>query len=255
MFAQVACTQCQKPFQVPEPHLGQSVPCPWCKANTLAIPVTGLVIESLPDDPALAAAPNPAPTKRSLGKYVLLAVISLLVLVLTYGGARFFRGEVPAFVWSRFEAPDGTCRVDLPGGVSESELTPNPDAPVTRSGKKFSTHSWMTRIRGFVGWYDLDPTRLPLTRAEDLFAAEINRRKTENGWTVEAESTSAKVGSSEAVEVRYSDGSRKFVERYIFVTKGPKPRLYLVGIGGGGFNPEGESVRTVLGSFWFDETK
>jgi hypothetical protein len=39
MFIPVACSQCGKPFQVPETALGKPTACPWCHASVLALPL------------------------------------------------------------------------------------------------------------------------------------------------------------------------------------------------------------------------
>lgn len=71
MFVPVACLKCSKLFQVPEGAAGTEVPCPWCKAATLALPVAGVasppsasgsqaVAESARSAPA---SPQAAPTE------------------------------------------------------------------------------------------------------------------------------------------------------------------------------------------------
>jgi hypothetical protein len=39
MYVPVACSQCGKPFQVPEASLGKPAACPWCQAIVLGLPV------------------------------------------------------------------------------------------------------------------------------------------------------------------------------------------------------------------------
>lgn len=264
MFAQVACGKCGKPFQVPKGHLGHPVACSWCQETVTAIPLAGVIPEALPDDlPGAPKTVSPVPTrvadrphsKRPWLAPVVIVLLSAVALILAFCGSRYYRGSVPGFVWQRFEAADGTCRVDLPGAITEAELPANPQSPVTKSGRKFIASSAFTRIGGFVGWYDLALERVELARAEDVLAAERERRKAETGWTVEAESASAKVGGFGATEVRFADGSRRYIERYVLVNKGPHPRLYVLSIGGGNFDPDGEAAKRVLASFWFDETR
>lgn len=282
MFAQVACGKCGKPFQVPDGQLGRSVACPWCREQTTAPPLVGVVPEALPDDapppsvppippippipaPNRADAPRversaspvrpPVPPGRLWVKVVVVTFLSLLALVVAFFGSAYYRGAVPGFVWQRFDAPDGTCRVELPGGVTETDLPAIDGYTVTRPGKKYTSGSAFTRLRGFVGWYDLDPAQVKLTRPADVLAAERERRKGETGWEVEAESASAKVAGFEAMEVRYVGGATKWIERYVFVPTGPHPRMYVVGVGGGGFNPDGPHAARALTSFLFDETK
>jgi len=274
VFAQVACGKCGKPFQVPEARLGQPVVCSWCKETVTALPLAGVVPEALPDEDA---PPLPAPPRRSRPWLVpvVIALLSMLALAVAFLGSRYYRGSVPQFVWQRFEAADGTCRVDLPGETTESQMPPIPDLMITTGGKKFTASSALTRVGGFIGWHDFDPAKVQRLRAEDVLAAERQLRQAETGWTVDTESTSAKISARpppkvapgeqerevekhkgfDVLEVRYFDGPRRFVEWYVFVNKGPHPRLYVVSVGGGNFDPDGETARRVLNSFWFDETK
>jgi hypothetical protein len=39
MFVPVECSQCGKPFQVPDATIGKSTTCPWCQATVLALAV------------------------------------------------------------------------------------------------------------------------------------------------------------------------------------------------------------------------
>ena len=74
MFVPVSCTNCGKPFQVPEAALGQLAPCPWCQSVVTALPVSAPVAPqapatplSLDDEPparTIPKAPPPAPPAR-----------------------------------------------------------------------------------------------------------------------------------------------------------------------------------------------
>ncbi len=69
MFVPVSCTNCGKPFQVPEAALGKPTLCPWCAAVVAALPVAPVVAppEELPPTPtpsvltAPPEVPPPAP--------------------------------------------------------------------------------------------------------------------------------------------------------------------------------------------------
>ncbi|HEV3385420.1 MAG TPA: hypothetical protein VG097_11445 [Gemmata sp.] len=57
MFIPVACSQCGKPFQVPETALGKPTACPWCHASVLALPLSG----------ETSADPSPATSTQATG--------------------------------------------------------------------------------------------------------------------------------------------------------------------------------------------
>jgi hypothetical protein len=59
MFVPVSCTSCGKPFQVPEPALGQLAPCPWCQRVVTALPVAAPIPPAGHAPPAPTAAPEP----------------------------------------------------------------------------------------------------------------------------------------------------------------------------------------------------
>ena len=50
MFVPVNCTNCGKPFQVPEAALGKLAPCPWCQSVVTALPVSAAQPELPPAD-------------------------------------------------------------------------------------------------------------------------------------------------------------------------------------------------------------
>ena len=55
MFVAVDCSQCRKPFQVPEAALGKATICPWCQASVLALPLSGLQAANFPPAPTANA--------------------------------------------------------------------------------------------------------------------------------------------------------------------------------------------------------
>ena len=64
MFVPVHCTQCGKPFQVPESALGQLAPCPWCGATVTALPVSAPV--AVPESPAAEQSQTASPASEPL---------------------------------------------------------------------------------------------------------------------------------------------------------------------------------------------
>src|SRR5262245_57682670 len=65
MFVPVACSECGKPFQVPEDTVGRTTACPWCRAAVLALPA-GLPAETREPAPAPAAPAAPATPQPEL---------------------------------------------------------------------------------------------------------------------------------------------------------------------------------------------
>ncbi len=61
MFVPVSCTNCGKPFQVPDAALGKLAPCPWCQSVVTALPVSAPV----PEPNANANAPAQEPVQAN----------------------------------------------------------------------------------------------------------------------------------------------------------------------------------------------
>lgn len=68
MFVPVACSQCTKPFQVPEAAIGKPTACPWCQATVLALPVGAPPTTTVPTDAPKAEPPakRPSPVWQAL---------------------------------------------------------------------------------------------------------------------------------------------------------------------------------------------
>jgi len=105
MFVPVACSQCGKPFQVPEATIGKPTACPWCLSTVLALPVSG--------QPPADAAPISPPEQASTNSNA--AVV---------GGLK------------REESP----RVENPQPLPAPELLSlDDDAPLSQQGKATGT--------------------------------------------------------------------------------------------------------------------
>ena len=196
MFVPVGCTNCGKPFQVPETALGQSTLCPWCQSTVTALPVAEVVEPparqpaavtqreppapkwrkkatrgipvaksaepkplSLDDEPAHAPSPGrpPRPRKRfNPVPYIIVAVISLLAMVVTVAALGYGSGRVQESSWTEFTAPDGSCSVLLPAAPTEEDVEPNAEGSVT-GGKRYVAKSWYTHAAAWLAWNDLNP--------------------------------------------------------------------------------------------------
>jgi hypothetical protein len=195
MFVPVSCTNCGKPFQVPESALGKPAACPWCQAVVTALPVgaseptnppvhTGGSPEgkpevhtsgspeeplSLDDEPesrakrpvAVPVAPPARPSAPPRAPLSIKMVVVGLVIVAVIAGLTIFAlgygsGRVPSSAWFEFTPPDGSCTVLMPGTPKEEDVAPHPAASVT-GGKRYVTRNWYSRTSAWVGWGELDP--------------------------------------------------------------------------------------------------
>jgi hypothetical protein len=67
MFVPVDCSECRKPFQVPEATVGKPTVCPWCQATVLALPM-GAPAQPVPvplpaEEKPVAPAERPQPQR------------------------------------------------------------------------------------------------------------------------------------------------------------------------------------------------
>lgn len=253
MFAQAVCLLCGKPFQVAREKLGRTVPCPWCDQPTEAVPVA-VEVQPLPasDDPTphprTPGEPGPRrPRVRSPNRPLFLLVYGAGLLLIAGGvfvGLRV-TGVFGGITFTEFVAPDGSCRAALPGTATpvpvgfSDELFP--------SGKRFAAASWLGRVRGEVGWFDLPAEDAKLIRPEDLFDRVRELRAGELGAEVDGQGV-VRVDDHPGAEVRFVKDKVKHVERYVFVKGGPTPRVYWVSVGGDNFDPDSADARKVVGS-------
>jgi hypothetical protein len=252
MFAQVACLVCGKPFQVAKEKLGHRVPCPWCATITDAVPVS-VDVQPLPADGDLTPRPPlrggegvDAPPKHRPRVFLWAGYAALLLLVAggVFVGLRLFGGAELA----EFTAPDGSCRVLLPGAARERPVHREVSDDWLRGGKRYSTTpGWFSRYEGQVGWFDLPAEDAKLIRPDDLFRTLRDRRTEELGASPDGEGV-VRVDALSGLEVRFANGSVRHVERYLFDPTAARPRVYWVSVGGADFDPDSATARKVLGS-------
>ena len=254
MFASVGCAECGKLFQVGRDRLGQPADCPWCGAKVLALPVAakpGGEPEPLPlplPEPVAVSGVGPVRKRRSR-KWSWIAALLLCVPVAggTFLIQRYRAGAMPSFVMQTHRAPDGSCQATLPGPAEE--VAAPSFTPLQTGASLYASGSWLTRARGGLGWIDLDPERARMTRAEDLLG---NVRDELGRWlgepTVDKEGQ-VRSGQSDGLEVRFGTGGRRFTARLLAALDGPRPRVYLVWVGGPRFDPDGDAAARVLASF------
>ena len=193
MFVPVNCTNCGKPFQVPETALGKLAPCPWCETVVTALPVSASPAQTEPppasqqqsvqpnavpltldDEPeAQPVAKQPAetlpapsatipvapPAKRSrfnLATILIGAVLVVVVMVATMTVRGYGTGHLSAAGWTDFTASDGSFTVALPGTPKEEDIEANPDGSVT-GGKRYAVRGWYSKTNAWVSYTDLAP--------------------------------------------------------------------------------------------------
>jgi hypothetical protein len=204
MFVPVTCTNCGKPFQVPETALGKLAPCPWCEAVVTALPASAPQPQaepqqqqqqpapakpqaaeaplSLDDEPppkrkptAPAGAQSVAPSAASLARsrswrwpldFKLLLLVALMIAVgaVTVGVLRWKRGYVLDTEWKTFTPTDGSCSVDLLGRPVEDSAEPG------AGGRRYTSEGWYSGTKAWIGWRELRPNEASL--ANELDAAE-----------------------------------------------------------------------------------
>jgi len=195
MFVPVSCTDCGKPFQVPEAALGQRAPCPWCQSVVLALPVSepgpappapepqpaGPKVEappraegalSLDDAPpparpprarvvaaprlSLDDAPPPARPRLTLVTVLAAGFIVLAGMVLTIFYRGYGSGRISEWGWTEFRPPDGSFSVALPGEPAEEDVPAHPEGSVT-GGKRYVVRGRYSRTTVWVAYADLAP--------------------------------------------------------------------------------------------------
>lgn len=290
MFVPVSCTNCGKPFQVPAEALGQSTPCPWCRAVVTALPVSGPVAESPAPKPAAKPSPatsapaskpeplsldddEPPPPKRArpveppkdrprLIAVVAVVVVALLVLVVSMAATvavrGYGRGHLSERGWSEFTAPDGSFTVLLPGEPTEENLEADP-ASSLGPGKRFTTEQWYSKTSAWVFYRDLDPElvkKLPADR-DRVFAAGVLRAVRErerarfNGEV--AKEAEVRLNSAWGVELQMDTPEGTVIEWLALVDTGPHPRLYGFGVRARDITPTSPAPRKLFSSFRVNE--
>jgi hypothetical protein len=284
MFVPVSCTNCGKPFQVPEAALGKPAACPWCQVVVTALPVASgaqpepaatspepaqepLSLDDEPPEPrarrpvAVPVAPPAPPKPRpraplslktvAAGMLIVTVIATLTILALGYGS-----GRVPGSAWFEFTPPDGSCTVLMPGTPKEEDVAAHPAASVT-GGKRYVTRNWYSRTSAWVGWGDLDPKfHASLAKDKDkdkLFAAaaleaERNREKSRLEGTVTKE-MEVRINDAWGIEVHMDTPNGPVVEWLLLVADGTRPRLYVYGFQSPSLTPDSAAVRRMFTSF------
>jgi hypothetical protein len=253
MFIPVACSQCGKPFQVPEQTVGQPTVCPWCQATVLALPIGGpenspAATEPLPLGDRFPQTPSSRSPRRFTARLVRVTLIVLLAVattLITIGVLRYKQGLFLYPEWREFVAPDGSCRIELLGRpVDESDT----------DGQRYVGEGGYSGIHAWVGWRELTPIQVELAASKDgwvsllpIFAAERDRLKTRYGGVIVKEAT--RPDSPMTHEVRLLSPDRHVIERMIVRAEGARPRIYFLGLAGKGLDFEGNTVKRFLDSF------
>jgi hypothetical protein len=292
MFVPVACSQCGKPFQVPEAAVGKPAACPWCQATVLALPVGAPVVapaaaaeeplplppenplpparptqnreprraprrdhpEPLPlDDEPPARAATPPPRKLWWWVAGVAGAVALVLATLaTVAYLRYKEGHVLGMEWKAFAAPDGSCSLELLGRPTEDATAPSGE-------KRYVSEGWYSGTRTWVGWRDLNQTQVQLAGSKEawrelgsLFDAERDRLKEKYGGTVSKDAT-VQFENPLTREVRLATPEgAAVVERMIVMHKGSRPRVYFVGMAGR-FDPDGDAAKRLFDSFKANE--
>lgn len=275
MFVPVACSQCGKPFQVPEDTIGKTTACPWCQAAVLALPIgappspeTGdrrqetekpLVPDFLtPDSRPLSPDKVPAPPRRRLIWRVLIVVMLLSlacsVMMATIFVLRYKQGHLYMMYpeWRAFTAPDNSFSVQLLGSPKEERIETG------TGGRRYVSEGWYSGTRAWVAWQPLNQVQIQLAHTKDarndlrfLFMAEGGRLKEQFGG--EPQFATLRFENPLIVEIKMEYPEGQLVSWMIVIPKEPHPRVYFIGIAGKRLNPDGDVVRHFFDSFRVNE--
>jgi hypothetical protein len=297
MFVPVACSQCGKPFQVPDAALGKTTACPWCQASVLALPISGespasishgtstesaggnsntpLGVERqretppLPDDTEPSPSPEllslddeptpqdterlqPAP-KKSLLRRVIWVVIGLFLMMattaITLAILQHKKGYMVSMEWRGFTPPDGSCGIDLPGQATEADSDPE------HGERRYVSQGWYSGTTAWIGWRTLTPAQIQEGTTKDgwlqyrklFFDKERDRLKDKFGGYIAKDATTEY--DPVTVEVRLDGQQGPAIERMIVMPKGPRPRVYFIGMAGKRLNLDGTEVKRLFDSF------
>lgn len=270
MFVPITCSECGKPFQVPEAAVGTRTLCPWCQASVLALPLGGAARPAPPapnqnsglmptarqqtPEPLPLDDDEPPPRPRRGFKVPVLVIVVLAVFaavvatVTTMGFLRQKQGYMTAVEWRTFTAPDNSCAVDLLGTAVEDADEPPAD------GKRYVSAGWYSGTTTWVGWRDLTAHQAEVVVAKDgwvqlvpTFSAEMRRLKSKFGGTVTKDATKFDDTISHEFRLEYPQG--RVVAWAVVKPGGPRPRVYFVGIAGKNLDPDGPEVARLRESF------
>ena len=195
----------------------------------------------------LEDAPPRRPKSRLWPKLV-LAFLCLALALATFLGMRYRDGAVPDFAFREFNAPDGTFKLLLVGEPSASTADYPPGFATIQRGSEYRSQHWSTPISTSLRYYEIEPGTETSIRPEDLFANEIAQRAKQLNAKVEMEAA-VKWNEYQGREAVFVNGRTRIVERYLFVNRPTRPRLYALSIGGSGLKADSETVTKFMGSF------
>lgn len=277
MFVPVACSQCGKPFQVPEATVGKPTVCPWCSATVAALPVGAPAPAAAPEpapEPLPPPEPEPLPLDDAPGTagvpprvapapqppvaaaraprlwWAVAGAVALLSLAVaagtTVGVKRYKQGHGVSWEWKPYADPEKAFSLELLGRPTE-------DPEVPPGEKRFVSEGWYSGTRAWVGWKDLTANQAQLAADKEAwqhfradFETERDRLKTKHGGTL-TKSATVKFEDPLTYEVRLEQGQTRAIERMIVMPRGPKPRLYYVGMAGR-IDFDGPDVRRLFDS-------
>jgi DNA-directed RNA polymerase subunit RPC12/RpoP len=251
MFVPVACSQCGKPFQVPEEAAGRPTACPWCQATVLALPVGSP--PAAPSLEALSLDEEPLVLRR--GRRWLLR-LALLVIVLaatlaTIGVLRRKEGYLTSQEWRAFTPVDNSCTVLLLGRAREDVAAPE------RGQRRYVSEGWYSGTTTWLGWRNLSTAEVQISLAPEawhdpqltkLFDQEREWVKDRFGGDVTKDATIS-FNNPLSRELHVERPNRRAVERMIVHPSGPRPRLYFFGIAGKRLDPDGDETKRLFDSF------
>ena len=289
MFVPVNCTNCGKPFQVPEASLGKPAACPWCQVIVIALPVAANVPTEPTNPPAdtggspevslsLDDEQQPAPRRtppapraprpprprvplrpKMTATGVVIMVVAGVVIVVAVAGLTIFAlgygsGRVPDSAWFEFTPPDGSCSVLMPGEPKVEDLPPHPAASTT-GGKRYVVRNWYSRTSAWIGWGDLDP-KLQESVGKDkdkvFAAAALEAERNREKSRLEGTITKEaeiRFNSAWGIEVHMDTPKGQVVEWLLLAADGPRPRLYVYGFQSRALTPDNAALRRMFTSF------
>jgi hypothetical protein len=263
MFVPVACSECGKPFQVPESALAKSTACPWCQATVLALPISGEsqaatkeAVEplSLDDEsPPQTPTQTQAVLARNRGVRILWILAAIFVMVatstITLAVLQRKQGHLVSMEWQAFTASDGSCSIDLLGQATEADSDPE------HGERRYISQGWYSGNSAWIGWRDLTTAQVQEGAAKEgwvqlrklFFDKQRERLKDKYGGYVAKDATIEQ--DPMTVEVRLDSPQGPVIERMIVMSKGSRPRVYFIGMAGKRLNLDGPEVKRLFGSF------
>jgi hypothetical protein len=287
MFVPVVCSQCSKPFQVPDQAIGKPTACPWCQATVLALPVSGQIpadvvpiappkreesprVEnpeplSQPELLSLDDAPSPqqgkasvverprpssAMSRRACALMVLFGLfLAGITTTITIAILRYKQGYVMTMEWKAFTAPDSSCGIDLLGLAREEDSDPE------HGERRYVSEGWYSGTTAWIGWRNLTAAQVQEASVEKgwvrlrevIFDPERDRLKGKLGGYLAREATIGQNPST--VEVRMDGPQGPAIERMIVMPDGPHPRVYFIGMAGKRLDLDGPAVKRLFDSF------